>query len=88
MTNVQAANAGAYDVVVSNAAGLATSAPATLAVSLPEVHFLSTAMLTNGQVQLLFSGVPGQDYIIQAHQPGGLGADFGAHRWQQSPALH
>ena len=66
LTNVQAPSAGTYDVVVSNAAGLATSAAATLAVSLPEVRFLSTAMLTNGQVQLLFSGVPGQNYAIQA----------------------
>ena len=66
LTNVQASNAGAYDVVVSNTAGLAASAPATLAVSLPEVRFLSVAMLANGQVQLLFSGVPGQDYVIQA----------------------
>ena len=66
LTNVQAANAGAYDVVVSNPAGLATSAPATLAVNLPDVRFLSAAMLTNGQVQLVFSGVPGQEYVIQA----------------------
>ena len=66
LTNVQTASAGAYDVVISNAAGLAASAPATLAVSLPEVRFLSVAMLANGQVQLLFSAVPGQDYVIQA----------------------
>jgi hypothetical protein len=66
LTNVQAANAGAYDVVVSNTAGLATSAPATLAVSLPDVRFLSVAMLPNGQVQLFFAGVPGQEYVIQA----------------------
>ena len=66
LTNVQTASTGAYDVVVSNTAGLAASAPATLALSLPEVQFLSVAMLPNGQAQLLFSGVPGQDYVIQA----------------------
>jgi hypothetical protein len=66
LTNVQAANAGSYDVVVSNAAGLTASSTATLAVSLPEIRFLSAAMLTNGQVQLAFSGLPGQDYLIQA----------------------
>jgi hypothetical protein len=66
LTNVQTASAGAYDVVVSNTAGLAASAPATLAVTLPEVRFVSVALLTNGQAQLLFSGVPGQDYVIQA----------------------
>ena len=66
LTNVQAASAGAYDVVVSNGAGVATSTAATLAVSLPDARFLPTTILTNGQVQLLFSGVPGQDYVIQA----------------------
>jgi hypothetical protein len=66
LTNVQAASAGAYDVVVSNTAGLAASAPATLAVSLPAVRFLSVTMMANGQAQLLFSGVPGQDYTIYA----------------------
>lgn len=66
LTNVQAASAGAYDVVVSNSAGLAASAPATLAVTPPEVRFVSVALLANGQVQLLFTGVPGQDYTIYA----------------------
>jgi hypothetical protein len=35
-------------------------------VGLPDVRFLSVAMLTNVQVQLLFCGVPGQHYVIQA----------------------
>ncbi len=66
LTNVQTVHAGTYDVVVSNAAGLATSVPATLTVGLPDVRFLSATMLTNDQVQLLFSGVPGEDYVILA----------------------
>ena len=66
LTNAQTAHAGTYDVVVSNAAGLATSAPATLVVAPPDVRFLSASMLTNGQVQLLFSGGPGEDYVILA----------------------
>ena len=66
LTNAQAVNAGSYDVVISNAAGLAASASATLAVSPPDVRFLSVVLLTNGQVQLFFIGVPGQDYVIQA----------------------
>ena len=66
LNNVQAANAGSYDVIVSNDAGLAASAPATLAVDLPEVRFLSAAVLTNGQVELIFSGVPGQSYLMHA----------------------
>ncbi len=63
LTNVQTPNAGAYAVTVSNPAGLAASAPATLSVN---VRFLSVTLLTNGQAQLVFSGLPGQSYLIQA----------------------
>jgi hypothetical protein len=66
LTNLQATHAGSYDVVVSNPAGFVISSLANLAVRLPEVRFLPTAVVTNGQVQLLFSGLPGQEYIIQA----------------------
>jgi|GEM_PF-852855 len=38
-TNVQAANAGSYTVMVSNAAGSATSAAATLSVVVPDLYW-------------------------------------------------
>ena len=66
LSNVQPADAGLYDVVVSNAAGLAASAMATLSVEAPAIQFVSVAMLADGGLQLLFSGVPGQDYLIEA----------------------
>lgn len=66
VTNVQPTNAGSYDVVVSNLAGLATSVSAALTVGLPAVQFLSVTLLPNDQVQLLFSGVPGQVYVVAA----------------------
>jgi len=66
LTNVQPANTGSYDVLVGNAAGLVASAPATLSVTLPDVRFLSAMVLSNDHVQLLFSGVPGQVYVVQA----------------------
>ncbi len=66
LANVQPADAGTYDVLVSNPAGLAASAAATLTVGLPAVQFLGATVLTNGQVQLLFSGLPGQSYLIHA----------------------
>ena len=66
LTNVQTAHAGTYDVVISNAAGLAASVPVALTVDPPDARFLSAAMLTNGQFQLLFSGVPGEDYVLLA----------------------
>jgi hypothetical protein len=51
---------------VSNAAGLAASAAASLSVDAPAVQFVSVATLPNGGLQLLFSGAPGQDYVIEA----------------------
>ncbi|GEM_PF-209394 len=66
LVNVQPADAGHYDVVVSNPAGLATSAMAALTVSPSRGRFLSIAMMTNNQAQVLFSGVSGQSYLLQA----------------------
>ena len=66
LTNVQTTGAGVYDIVASNRAGLAVSVPATLAVCRPEARILSAAMLPNGQMQLLFAGLPGEVYTIQA----------------------
>jgi hypothetical protein len=66
LTNIQASAAGPYDVVVSNAAGVVTSDAATLTVTAADVRFLSVAMLANREVQLVFSGAAGQDYVIEA----------------------
>jgi len=66
LSNIGPADAGSYDVVVSNAAGLATSTAAALIVNLPEVRFVSATVLSNGQVQILLCGVPGQDYLVEA----------------------
>jgi hypothetical protein len=65
LTNVQSSNAGFYDVVVSNEAGLATSDAASLSLNIP-VQFESVSVLSNGALQLLFSGAYGQDYVIEA----------------------
>ena len=66
LTNAQLANAGAYDVLVTNLAGLAASAAATLSVTQPPPRFVSATVLPDGQVQLLLSGVPGQVYAVQS----------------------
>jgi hypothetical protein len=66
LTYVQETSAGGYDVVVTNLAGAAASAVATLTVTLPEVRFGDTVSLsTNGQLGLSFSGVPGRQYRIE-----------------------
>ncbi len=66
LTNVQATDAGAYDVIVRNTAGVAASAAASLVVNPAPVQFVSAEMLANGAVQLMFSGTAGQDYLIEA----------------------
>src|ERR1051325_10508601 len=66
LTNVQVADAGSYDVVVSNPAGVATSAAAALVVNPPSIRFVSAAVLPSGEAQLLFSGPAGQEYIMEA----------------------
>jgi len=66
VTNVQVQNIGSYDVVVTNTAGIATSAPAALGMVSSSFRFTSAAVLTNGQAQLLFSGASGQQYDVEA----------------------
>jgi hypothetical protein len=62
LTNISAANAGAYDVVVANAYGSVTSRVAVLTVALPPL----AASLNGGQgVQLQFRGAPGSIYALQ-----------------------
>jgi hypothetical protein len=60
--NVQATNAGAYSVVVTNAAGSVTSTGATLAVTQIRVTGLAT---TNGTWELTVTGAPGLGYVIE-----------------------
>jgi len=66
ITNVQFADAGAYDIIVTNLAGLVTSTAAVLNVNPPPPEFLSAAMLPNGQFQLLLSGMIGTNYTLEA----------------------
>jgi Lamin Tail Domain/CotH kinase protein/Fn3 associated len=63
LSNVQAANAGGYFVIVTNVAGSATSQVATLALngppSLSEPEYLS-----NGWMRFKISGVPNRSYFV------------------------
>lgn len=68
LANVQATNAGAYSVVVTNSAGSVTSTNALLAVasgtySRPQVSGL---VFSNGAFGLTIAGDSGPDYIVQA----------------------
>jgi hypothetical protein len=68
LTSVQVGQAGTYHVVVTNAAGVATSGEATLAVITSEQVKLEAAMLpngTNGPVLIQFNGVAGMSYTVQ-----------------------
>ncbi len=65
LPNIQFSDAAAYDVAVTNLAGQAASAAATITVDQPPVQFTSITA-SNGQVQIWFSGVPGQSYIVSA----------------------
>ena len=64
LTNTQVSAAGEYSVIVSNAAGLAISSNATLAVIIP-VQFTSSTIVSN-ELKLLLSGEVGVNYTIQA----------------------
>ena len=66
IASVQPSDAGSYDVLVSNPAGLAASAPALLLVNAAPVRFISASVLSGGLVQLIFSGATGEDYILEA----------------------
>lgn len=64
LTNVQAAAAGIYSVVVTNAAGFIVSSNAVLAVGGPVLTLLSAPSLADGLFQAVFSGAPNQNYAI------------------------
>jgi Immunoglobulin domain len=66
LTNVQLTNSGSYQATVSNPAGSATSTSAQLTVNVPSVQFGPVTLLSNGQVQVTFNGVPGTEYLIEA----------------------
>ncbi|MBI4325912.1 MAG: immunoglobulin domain-containing protein, partial [Chloroflexi bacterium] len=66
LTNVQAAAAGEYSVVVTNVAGAATSVVARLTVTLSvAARIESISLLADGRLHLLAGGEPGSRYAIQ-----------------------
>lgn len=67
LTNVQAANAGVYSVIISNAVGsVSTNASLTVSVSTPASPQISLPVYSNGTFGLTVSGDAGHDYIILA----------------------
>jgi pectate lyase len=67
LSAVQAANAGAYSVLITNLAGPVTSTNASLTVTsaMPAAPQLSNPAYTNGIFSLTVNGDPGHDYIVQ-----------------------
>ena len=65
LTNIASGCAGNYDVLVSNEAGFAASATATLTLAVADIRFVS-ANLSQGQMQLELLGVPGSNYAMES----------------------
>lgn len=63
LTNLQTTNAGAYDVIVTNASGSATSAVANLTVILPP-KYASTVLSGGNLVVSGNGGLPGSNYVV------------------------
>ncbi|MDB6108883.1 MAG: Fibronectin type domain protein [Pedosphaera sp.] len=64
--NVQTNDGGYYSVVVSNAAGFATSTSALLTVTVPlPAQFQSIGLLPDQRVQVSLSGEVGTSYVLQ-----------------------
>jgi hypothetical protein len=67
--NVHTNKAGDYTVIVTNGAGMVTSAVATLTVVLPAApqpgYFNSISLQTGGAVQLCMTGTPGCSYVLE-----------------------
>ena len=61
LSNVNGANAGSYDVVVSSPYGSVTSSVVTLVVASNSLDVLGTG---GQEVQLQFQGVPGNSYVL------------------------
>ena len=68
LCNVDAANTGNYQLVVTGAGGSITSSVASLAVLLPPQGFTGQANNAGGspQIALQFTGAPNYPYILQA----------------------
>ncbi len=64
MTNVSAANAGPYVVIVTNSLGSVTSSVATLTVALPPAFNLGFA--APGTIQLNANSITGLTYVVQS----------------------
>ena len=69
ITNIRAAQAGSYSVVITNAAGSVTSTPALLVVTVPPPPSIypSVAAPTNGFFQFTFIPVPGLTNTVQTN---------------------
>jgi hypothetical protein len=65
IASAQAGHAGEYRVVVTNALGAVTSAPAYLLVRLRPLLTLSPA-ISNGQTQITLTGTPGDRYVVES----------------------
>jgi hypothetical protein len=63
LPGVQLADAGEYDVTISNLAGTVTSPAANLIVSV--VPFISVIQLLDGQAQLTIVGTAGDRYSVE-----------------------
>ncbi len=67
VSNAQPTNAGGYSVIVTNAAGSATSSVAVLQVFTTAAASLNSLRLSsNGQFGFGVTGVPGFGYVVQA----------------------
>jgi hypothetical protein len=67
ITNVQTSHAGDYTIVLTNAAGSATSAVATLTVLLPAAPTVTASpmLLSNGHFYAGFTGTPNIPYTVK-----------------------
>jgi hypothetical protein len=63
ISNLLAANAGNYSVVITNLAGIATTVNAPL--TLTQLQMAKPAFTTNHQFQITATGAPGSGYTIQ-----------------------
>jgi hypothetical protein len=65
LANVTAANAGTYDVTVSNVVDSVTSQPANMVVRTDPLAVTSSTVLPGGQVQVQVQGITGRRYWLE-----------------------